>query len=179
MFRTVALAAIGFALALCSALAPAQGYPEKPIRIVAPFAPGGNVDITARVIGQALSEALGAQVVIDNRAGAAGTIGADLVARAAADGYTLLLGSNSPVSTARALYSNLPYDPLRDFAPITLLSITPMTLALHPSIPARSVKDFIALLKARPGKLIMVSSGTGTTNHRQALARAARCADSG
>jgi len=157
---------LGAALALiCCTTALAQTYPDKPIRIVAPFAPGGNVDITARAIGQALSEVLGATVVIDNRAGAAGLIGADLVAKSPPDGYTILLGSNGPLSIGPVLYPKIAYDAQKDFAAISMLSITPLAIVAHPSIPARNVKEFIALLKARPGKLTMASSGTGTSNH--------------
>jgi tripartite-type tricarboxylate transporter receptor subunit TctC len=156
---------LAIGLALAAAAASAQGYPEKPLRIIAPFPPGGNVDIHARVIAAGLAEVLGQTVLVDNRGGAGGMIGAEAVAKAPPDGYTLLLGSNGPVSIGPLLYSKAAYEPLRDFAPITLLSVSPMTFALHPSIPAKNVKELIALLKARPGKVTMATAGTGTSNH--------------
>ncbi len=148
-----------------SALAAAQTYPAKAIRLIVPFAPGGNVDITARAIGPALAEALGQQIIIDNRGGAGGTIGADLVAKAAADGYTLLMGSNSTVSVAPALYPKNPYDPVRDFAPVSLVSEVPFVLVLHPSVPAKNAQELIALAKSKPGRMTMASAGTGSSNH--------------
>ena len=140
-------------------------YPERTIRIIVPYAPGGNIDITARIIAPGMSEALGVQVVIDNRGGAGGTLGADLAAKAAPDGYTLLLGSSGTLSTAPPLYPRLGYDPIKDFSTTSLVSNVPLVLELHPSIPARSVKEFIALAKSRPGKITMGSPGAGTTNH--------------
>ena len=140
-------------------------YPEKAIRIVEPYAPGGNIDITARTIAPGLTEALGQQVVIDNRGGAGGTIGSEIAAKSPADGYTLLLGSSGTLSTAPPLYPKLGYDPIKDFATTSLVSNVPLVLEMHPSIPARSVKEFIALAKSRPGKITMGSSGAGTTNH--------------
>ncbi len=153
-------------VALASSMAAvAQTYPAKAIRLIVPFAPGGNVDITARAIGPVLAEVLGQQVIIDNRGGAGGTIGADLVAKAAPDGYTLLMGSNSTVSVAPALYPKNPYDPVRDFAPITLVSEVPFVLVLHPSVPAKTAKELIALAKTKPGSMTMASAGTGSSNH--------------
>ena len=140
-------------------------YPEKAIRIVVPYAPGGNIDITARTIAPGLAEGLGQQVVIDNRGGAGGTIGSEIAARSAPDGYTLLLGSSGTLSTAPPLYPKLGYDPIKDFATTSLVSTTAMVLELHPSIPVRSVKEFIALAKSRPGKITMGSPGAGTANH--------------
>jgi tripartite-type tricarboxylate transporter receptor subunit TctC len=140
-------------------------YPERTIRIIVPYAPGGNIDITARTIAPGMSEALGQQVVIDNRGGAGGTLGTDIGAKAAPDGYTLVLGSSGTLSTAPPLYPKLPYDPLKDFATTSLVSNVPLVLEVHPSIPARNVKEFIALAKTRPGKITMGSSGAGTTNH--------------
>ena len=148
-----------------SASAWSQAYPNKPVRIIVPFAAGGNVDITARAIAPGLTELLGQSVLVDNRGGAAGTIGADMVAKAPPDGYTLLMGSNSTVSVAPSLYPKIPYQVQRDFAPITLVATTPFVLDLHPSVPARTVKEFITLAKSKPGKLTMASGGTGSSNH--------------
>jgi tripartite-type tricarboxylate transporter receptor subunit TctC len=143
----------------------AQQYPSKPVRIIVPFAPGGAVDITARAIAPGLTEQLGQSFVVDNRGGAGGIIGADLVAKAAPDGYTLLMGSNSTVSVAPSLYPKNPYHPIRDFAPISLVATMPFVLDVHPSVPAKSVKELIALAKAKPGRLSMASGGTGSSNH--------------
>jgi len=149
-------------LAAGSALA---AYPEKTIRIIVPYAPGGNIDITARTIAPGMSEALGQQIVIDNRGGAGGTLGTDIAAKSAPDGYTLLLGSTGTLSTAPPLYPKLGYDPIKDFATTSLVSNVALVLEMHPSIPARTVKEFIALAKARPGRITMGTSGAGTTNH--------------
>jgi tripartite-type tricarboxylate transporter receptor subunit TctC len=162
MKTRVALAAISLALAVT---AQAQTYPAKPIRLIVPFAAGGTVDISARGIAPGLSEILGQNIIVDNRGGAGGIIGADLVAKAAPDGYTLLMGSNSTVSVAPALYPKNPYHPIRDFAPISLVVATPFVLVVHPSVPAKTVKDLIALAKAKPGRLTMASGGTGSSNH--------------
>ena len=140
-------------------------YPERAIRIIVPYAPGGNIDITARIIAPGMSEALGQQVVIDNRGGAGGTLGTEIGAKAAPDGYTLTLGSTGTLSTAPPLYPRLGYDPVRDFATTSLVSNVALVLEMHPSIPARTVREFIALAKSRPGKITMGSSGAGTTNH--------------
>ncbi len=143
----------------------AQGYPTKPIRLIVPFPAGGTTDISARGIAPGLSELLGQNVIVDNRGGAGGIIGADLVAKAAPDGYTLLMGSNSTVSVAPSLYPKNPYHPIRDFAPISLVATTPFVLVEHPSVPAKTVKELIALAKSRPGRLTMASGGTGSSNH--------------
>jgi len=143
----------------------AAAYPERSIRIIVPYAPGGNIDITARIIAPGMSETLGQQVVIDNRGGAGGTLGADIGAKAAPDGYTLTLGSTGTLSTAPPLYPRLGYDPVKDFAFASLVNNVPLVLESHPSIPAKTVKEFIALAKSRPGKITMGSSGAGTTNH--------------
>jgi len=151
--------------ALVTLPAAAQDYPSKPIRVIVPFAPGGNVDITARAIAPALGEALGQTVVVENRTGAGGTLGADIVAKAAPDGYSLLMGSNSTVSVAPALYPRNPYHPVRDFAPIGLAAATPFVLVAHPSVPARSAKELVELAKAKPGSITMASGGNGSSNH--------------
>ena len=143
----------------------AQNYPVKPVRLIVPFAAGGNVDITARQIAPGLSELLGQNFIVDNRVGAGGVIGAELVAKSAPDGYTLMMGSNSTVSVAPALYPKLNYHPVRDFAPISLVATTPFVLVVHPSVPAKSVKELVALAKAKAGRLAMASGGTGSSNH--------------
>ena len=151
-------------LALASGMANAA-FPDRPLRIIVPYAPGGNIDITARAIAPGMSEALGQTVVVDNRGGAGGTLGTELGAKAAADGYTLTLGSTGTLSTAPPLYPKLNYDPVKDFATTSLVSNVALVLEVHPSIPAHNVKEFIALAKTRPGKITMGTSGAGTTNH--------------
>ena len=140
-------------------------WPAKPVRIVVPFAPGGNIDTTARTIAPGLSEALGQPVVIDNRGGAGGRIGAALVAKSPADGYTMLLGANGTLVVQPAFSDNLEYQPLRDFVFTSPITIMPGVLIVHPSVPVRTVKDLIALAKAQPGTLLMASAGTGSNVH--------------
>jgi len=140
-------------------------YPSKPIRIVVPFAPGGNIDITARTVAPGLSEAIGQPVVVDNRGGAGGRIGAALVAKSPPDGYTLLLGASGTLTVQPAFSDNPGYDPLRDFAFTSSISLVPIVLVVHPSVPARSVKELIALARAQPGTLLMGSAGTGSNTH--------------
>jgi tripartite-type tricarboxylate transporter receptor subunit TctC len=161
--KIVATLLLAMALPL-SALS--QGYPSaKPIRLIVPFAPGGNVDITARTLAPALGELIGQTIVVENRAGAGGVLGADLVAKAPADGYTLLMGSNSTLSVAPALFPRNPYQPLRDFAPISLIAATPFVLVAHPAVAARTLPELIALAKSKPGGLTMASGGNGSSNH--------------
>ena len=143
----------------------AQDYPVRPIRIIVPFTPGAGTDIVGRAVAHSLNEAWKQSVVVDNRPGAGGTIAGEMVAKANPDGYTLLLGNVSTLAIARALYPKLGYDPLRDFAPITLITTSENVLALHPSVPAASVKELIAYAKAHPRKLNYGSSGNGTTSH--------------
>lgn len=152
-------------LALSTGAASAQNYPVRPVRLIVPFPPGGNIDITARAIAPGLTELLGQTIVVDNRGGAGGIIGTDLVAKSTPDGYTLVLASSGTVTVAPSLYTKMPYDPIKDLAPITLLSYVPIVLVVHPGNAAKSIKDFVALAKARPGKMIMASAGNGTTNH--------------
>ncbi len=149
------------------AMTPAFGdtYPSKPVRIVVPFAPGGSTDILARTIAQKLTETWKQQVLVDNRAGANGIIGADLVAKAAPDGYNLVMGSIGTHATNASLYSKMPYDTLRDFSPISLAALVELVLVVHPSLPAHSVKELIALAKAQPGKLDYASGGQGASQH--------------
>jgi tripartite-type tricarboxylate transporter receptor subunit TctC len=143
----------------------AQGWPEKPIQIVVGFAPGGFTDVLARLIGQKLQERLGRPVVVENRAGAAGTIGADLVAKARPDGYTLLLGHSNSNAVAPALYPKLPYDVLRDFTPVVRIATTPLLLTVNAAVPAKDVQSFIALSKSKQGGLSFASSGNGSAQH--------------
>jgi len=141
-----------------------QNYPAKPVRLVVPSAPGGGTDITARVMAPKLSEFLGQQVVVENRAGAGTMIGGEVVARAAPDGYTLLMGI-STLAINPAMYRKVPYDALKDFAPITQAVSLPNILVVHPSLPARTVKELVAFAKARPGQIQFASAGVGTNPH--------------
>ena len=143
----------------------AQNYPTKPVRIVVPFPAGGGVDLTARTVSQKLTDYLGQQVVIDNRAGAAGTIGAEHVAKSAPDGYTLVVAGPGSVAVAPLLFPKLGYNPLKDLAPITMLVTMPYIIVAHPSVPAKNAAELIALAKANPGKLNMASGGAGTGQH--------------
>jgi tripartite-type tricarboxylate transporter receptor subunit TctC len=155
---------IAITLALVSLPAAAQ-YPAKPIRMVVPFPPGGATDIVARVVADKLTQALGQSVVVENRPGAGGTIGSDVVAKAPADGYTLLMATTSTHAVAPSLYAKLPYDPLKDFAPIANVASSPLILVVSSSLPVTSVRELIAYAKANPGKLSYASSGNGTVNH--------------
>ncbi|MEK6591939.1 MAG: tripartite tricarboxylate transporter substrate binding protein [Pseudomonadota bacterium] len=163
--RNLRLAACAAALAIAcfSGSALAQKYPNKPVRMLVPFAPGGGTDIMARIIAQKMSEALGQSVIVDNRAGGGGTIGAETAARAAPDGYTLIMVSGS-YGTNAALYK-LPYDPVRDIQAIALLGETGFVVALHPTVPIKNIKEMIAYNKANPGKLNYASTGTGGITH--------------
>ena len=142
-----------------------QAYPTKPIRMICPFPPGGTTDVVARLVAQKLTEAWGQQVVVDNRPGAGGIIGTEIVAKAAPDGYTVLLGSITTHAVNPALYKKLNFDPVKDFAPVSLVVSSPQLLAVHPSVAAKSVKELIALAKAKPGQLNYASAGTGTSPH--------------
>ncbi len=139
-------------------------YPNRPLRFIVPYAAGGNGDIVSRIIAQKLITQIGQQIVIDNRGGAGGNIGAELAARAAPDGYNLMLGTNTHVINM-SLFAKLPYDIQRDFAPITLATSAPMVLMVHPSLPAKTVKEFIALAKAHPNKLNYATGGSGSSAH--------------
>lgn len=143
----------------------AQDYPAKPIRLVVGFPPGGSNDIVARQLAPRLGELLGAQVLVENRPGANATIGTQFVAKSAPDGYTLTLGSASPLAISLFTYPNIPYDTLRDFTGITTVALTPEIIAIHPSIPAKSLKELIALARSQPGKLNFASSGNGGLPH--------------
>jgi tripartite-type tricarboxylate transporter receptor subunit TctC len=150
--------------AIVCGIATAQQYPTRPIRMVVPFAPGGGSDISARILAEGLTQALGQTVVIDNRGGAGSTIGTDIVTKAPPDGYTLLLG-NISLAFNPALYTKLPYDALRDLAPISLAVDQPNIMVAHPSLPAQTLKDFIALARSSPGKYTYASAGTGSGTH--------------
>jgi tripartite-type tricarboxylate transporter receptor subunit TctC len=140
-------------------------YPNRSVRLVVPFPAGGTTDVIARLVGQKLSASLQQQFVIDNRPGAGGNIGADMVAKAPADGYTLLLGTVSSHSINPSLYARMPYDAMKDFAPISLLATSPNVLVVNPSLSARSVQELVTLAKAKPGTLTFASGGNGTTHH--------------
>ena len=144
----------------------AETYPERVIRIVNPFPPGGSVDVTARILAQKLSENLGQQVIVENRAGAGGNAGAESVAKAEADGYTLLFTAPGPLVINQTLYTKgLPFDPTRDFAPVALFAVAPIVLMVHPGVAAQNVQELIALAKAQPGNISFASAGNGSTNH--------------
>jgi tripartite-type tricarboxylate transporter receptor subunit TctC len=153
------------AAAACCAPAFAQKYPEKPIRLIVPYAPGGNIDITARTISPGLSEALGASVVVDNRAGASGTIGVDLVAKSPPDGYALVVGSTGTITGAPSVVPRLPYDPVRDLVGISTITDVPLVIVVHPAMRARNMQELVALAKRKPGSMTFGSAGPGTTNH--------------
>ena len=152
-------------LALAASATWAQAYPSKPIRLIVPFVPGGNVDITARTVAPALGEALGQPIVVENRPGAAGMVGAQALMAGGADGYTLMMGSNSSLAVAPNLYANWPYDPVKGIAPISNLAVTPFVLVVKPALPAKSLDDFVRLAKEKPGQLTMASGGNGSSNH--------------
>jgi len=143
----------------------ADAYPAKPVRFVVAFPPGGGTDIIARSIAQKLAERIAQQVVVDNRPGAGGNIGTDIVAKSAPDGYTLLMGSAGPLAINASLFGKMPFDPIKDLAPVTLAASTPNVLVVHPSLRAATVKELIALAKARPGEINFASSGHGTPAH--------------
>ena len=155
-------------LALATIVMPvsaAEQFPTRPIRVIVPYAPGGNVDISARIIAPPLGEALGQTIVVDNRPGAGGNLGASLVAKATPDGYTLLVGSSGPLSVNPVIFKNLPYDTLKDFAPISTVQAVSLVVLAGPKSNFNSIADVITAAKARPGKLTMASAGAGTTNH--------------
>jgi len=162
IFQAMLVAAMSVACA--PALAQSGNYPEKPVRLVVPFPPGGAIDIMGRHTAQKLTEALGVQVLVDNRSGAGGAIGTDNAARAAPDGYTLLFSSTSPISINPHI-NKVPYDPIASFTAVTMVASSPQLLVVPPSLPVKSVKELIAMAKARPGALSFASSGTGTIIH--------------
>jgi tripartite-type tricarboxylate transporter receptor subunit TctC len=159
LFATVALAGA------CAAAYAQGGYPSKPVRMIVGFPPGQATDIVARAVAQKLTDSLGQSVFVDNRPGAAGIIGTEVAIRAGGDGYTLLMSSSGPLAVNPNLYAKLPYDPLRDLAPITLVASVPLFLVAHPSLLANNVPELIAVAKQRPGQLNYASGGSGVTNH--------------
>lgn len=165
VFKAIVVALL--AMSLANGLQ-AQNYPAKPVRLVAPAPAGGTLDVVARLVGQRLSESLGQQFLTDNRAGAAGNIGASYVAKAAADGYTLLIGSAQQLAANPSIFAKLPFDPIKDFAPVTPIVFQSLLLVLHPSVPARNVQEFIALAKSGAGKLNYSSGGLGSSGHMAA-----------
>ena len=168
--RIPAFFAAGIAAGAALVVAPGESiaqsnYPNKPIRLIVGFAPGGSTDIVARIVAQRLTERLGQTVIVDNRAGAGGTIGADATAKAAPDGYTLTLGTTSTHAIAAGAYSKLPYDPVADFTQISLVAITPYLLVVNPQVKANTLAEFITLAKGQPGVLNYASAGNGTATH--------------
>ena len=155
-------------LSMIAAGAWSQTYPAKPVRVIVGFSPGGSTDVTARIVAQKLTDGWRQQVIVENRAGAGGNIGAEAVAKAPPDGYTLLLATTGVMAINHRLYRSLPYDAVRDFAPVTQIGSLPLILIVHPSLPVRSVKDLIALAKAKPGQLSYASSGVGGATHMTA-----------
>lgn len=163
--RAAGAALVGMAVALASTpRVHAQAYPAKPVRFIVPFAAGGAVDILTRAVAQKLTEAWGQQAVVDNRPGAGGNIGAELAARAAPDGYTVLLGDAAHAISV-SLYQKLPYDFVKDFAPVTLAAVTPLIVVVHPSLPVRSVRELVQLARARKGEINFGSGGSGSSTH--------------
>lgn len=160
-----ALCVVAVPIALASSIALAQTYPSKPVRLVAPFPPGGTSDVLSRLLAQRLTDNLGRQVVVENRPGAGSNLGHEYVAKLPADGYTLLLSSNTALAANRHLYKRLGFDPDNDFAPISIVARSGPVLVVHPSVPARSVGELVALAKARPGQLNFGSGGRGTPAH--------------
>jgi tripartite-type tricarboxylate transporter receptor subunit TctC len=162
--RALGAIVLSIVATLASAHARAQDYPNRPIRVVVPFSPGGAVDGPMRLIAQEMSKRLGQQVVVENKPGAGATLGTEMVAKAPADGYTLLLASQTNAISA-SLYKQLPYDPIEDFAPISLIGREPGVLVVHPSLPVATVAEFVAYAKARPGQIDYASSGNGSGQH--------------
>ena len=156
---------IAAAMLAIAAPVSAQSYPTKPVRFIVPFAPGGNTDVQARLIGNKLTAALGQQVIIDNRGGAGGTLGVDMAAKAQPDGHTIVIASFGNILVGPALYKTLPYDPVRDFEPVVLVSEPPGMIVVHPSVPVKSFREFIDYAKKNPNKLNYASAGNGTWNH--------------
>src|SRR3954465_10553822 len=161
---TIRLLALS-AIALCAANVSAQSYPSKPVRLVITYPPGGNTDLVGRALAQKMSESFGQQVVVDNRGGAGGVLGTMITAQAAPDGYTIMLGTSAGMVINPLLSSRLTYDPVKDFAPVSMVVIVPQLLVVNPQLPVKNVRDLIALAKAKPGYLNAGSSGVGTPNH--------------
>src|SRR5258706_5345991 len=163
--RSLAIVFFAVPALLANSAADAQSYPVRPVRIIVPFPPGGGADTLGRIVGQKLSELWGQQVVIDNRAGAGGNIGTGMAARAVPDGYTFAVTSTGIMAINPFLYKEIPYDPIKDFAPVTMCMIFPHVLIVHPSLPVKTLPDLLKLAKLRPGALSFSSAGVGTPNH--------------
>ena len=158
--------AVAAAIALLAPIhAGAQAWPSKPLRLIVPFSAGGSTDTVARIIGEKLSPRLGQAVIVDNRVGAGGAIGSDIAAKSPADGYTMLLGTSSTLAIAPHVYTKLPYDPARDFAPVILLGTADIIIVVNANVPVRSVPELLAYAKAHPGKLTFASGGNGSISH--------------
>src|SRR2546425_4194243 len=156
---------LGLCIAALAGAALAQEFPNRPVRLVVPWPPAGNVDITARTVAPALGEALGQQVIVENKAGAGGRIGTEAVAKSPADGYTLLLGSSGTITAGPAVWKNLSFDPLKDFVAIGPIQSVPIVLTVAPKTPATSYAEYVALAKAKGGQLSIASAGNGSSNH--------------
>ncbi|MDP3159744.1 MAG: tripartite tricarboxylate transporter substrate binding protein [Reyranella sp.] len=167
MIATRRRAALLLALAapLLAAPAVADDYPSRSIRLIVPYAPGGGADSVARIVAKRVSESIGQPIVIENRGGAGSIVGTDMVAKAAPDGYTLLLGQSGPISINPAVYKTLPYDPVKDFAPITMTTAYPYILVVNSELPAKTLQEFVALAKSKPGAMNYGSTGVGAANH--------------
>jgi len=163
--KSVLPAALLVICAVLPSLAHAQSYPNKTIRMIVPFPAGGATDIVARLVAQKLGDAVGQQVIVDNRGGAAGTIGSDLAAKSPPDGYTILIGTSSTHAIAQSLYAKLPYDSIKDFTPVIGIATATIVLSMHPSVPAKTVRELIVLAKAKPDALSFASSGSGGVSH--------------
>jgi tripartite-type tricarboxylate transporter receptor subunit TctC len=163
--RRLGILLLTMCVTLASGAALAQAYPSKPIRLIVPFPAGGAVDISARAIGAELSRSLGQQVVVENRPGAGGNLAAEAAARAAPDGYTLFMATSAILAVNPVLYAKVPFDPIKDFAPISVVASSDNVLVVHPSVPAQTVGELIALAKANPGKYSYASSGSGSSTH--------------
>ena len=155
----------GLLVVAATATVAAESYPAKPLRVVITFPAGGPSDVVVRLIGQRINELHGTPVIADNRGGAGGIVGTEIVARAAPDGYTLLVGTAGGMTINPNLHAKLPYEPFRDFAPVAMLVLSPQILVVHPTLPAKTVKEFVAVAKAKPGQLMFGSAGTGTATH--------------
>ena len=165
---------VSFVLFVVHGFAAAQPYPSKPIRIIVPYPPGGTSDILARSVGQKLTETLGQSVMVENKSGATGNIGAEFVAKSPPDGYTLLLADIGSLAIAPSVTASLPFDPVKDFAPVVMVAYSPHILALNPAVPANNVRELVALLKAKPDSLNFAVSGVGGANHLAGIDFAAR-----
>ena len=168
MSRAASICQLCLVLASLCGAASAQQWPQKPVRLIVPFPPGGSTDVLGRIIATKLGEALGQQVIVDNRGGAGGVIGTDMVVKSPPDGHTLLFSASAPIANNVTLMKNVPYEPQRDLAPVIRVASVPLVLVVHPSVPARSVKELIALLRQRPNDFTYASASTGTPQHLSA-----------